>query len=296
MTTPLEPVGYSTTVECFGDSLTAGTGGTALATLLRNMLPGRLFNNRGIGGQKAAQIAARQGGSPITVTLTGNAFNGVTAVTLTAINNQFLSTSADNNTRYMSGSINGQQCAIGRTATGGPPSTTETYTILPAYNTTASVAAGSTFIPDDGQNAKRSVQVLWMGRNDVGASTITDVPGLVDACVANIAEPRRAIIIGVLAGSTETTGSGTTRTALDAVNATLAATYGDAYVSPAPPTNAEMTAVGYTPTSGDNTQIANGVWPDGLRSDSSGNRVHLTTTGYQIFANRVAAVLAAKGW
>lgn len=53
-----------------------------------------------------------------------------------------------------------------------------------------------------------------------------------------------------------------------------------------------MTAVGYTPTTQDNTQIASGVFPAGLRVDD----IHLTGSGYQIIANRVASVLIANGW
>jgi len=286
------PQGLTGTIECFGDSLTAGAGGTALATLLKNMLPGRLVLSRGIGGQTSAQVAARQGGSPtpITVTLTGNAFNGVTAVTLTAISNQFLSTPSDNNTRYMSGSINGVQCAIARTATGGPPSTTETYTVLPAYNTSAAVPAGSLFIPDDGFNARHSIQTLWLGRNDVPA--LTGVPALVAGCVAYMKPPRRFVVIGVLAALGEINGSAN-KIAIDSVNAQLSAAYPSNFIAATPPSTAEMTAVGYTPTTQDNTDIANGVFPTGLRFDGN---VHLTTQGYQIFANRVAAFLASNNW
>lgn len=290
-TTPT-PVGYTTTIECFGDSLTAGTGGTPLATLLRNVMPGRLILGHGIGGQNSAQIAARQGGNPtpVTVSLTGNAFNGVTAVTLTSISNQFLSTQADNTTRYMSGSINGIQCAIARTATGTAPSQVETYTVLPAYSTAVAVAAGSTFIPDDGFNARGNIQVLWMGRNDV--PSLTGVAGLVANCVAYLTQPRRYAVIGVLAALGEINGS-SNKTAIDAANAQLATAHGAQFIPSTPPTTAEMAAVGYTPTTQDNTDIANGVFPTGMRSDAN---VHLTTQGYQVFANRLAAVVAANGW
>lgn len=291
----LEAAGRTPTITCFGDSLTAGTGGTALATLLGRLLPNRLVNNAGIGGQTAAQIAARQGGLPVDVTLSGNAFAGAGAVSVTAISTELLSAPSENNTRYGSGTIGPLQCFLIRTATGGPPSTSETYTITPAYSSTGAVPAKTRFVPDSAANARHDIQVIWIGRNNVGG-TISTVPGLVEDMVEYMATPKRAVVVGVLAGTTETIGSGSTRTNLDAANAELEETWGDAFVTADPPTVDEMTAVGYTPSGADNTQIANGVWPDGLRSDSSGNRVHLTTQGYQIFANRIAAVINAKEW
>lgn len=291
----LEAAGRVSSITCFGDSLTAGTGGTDLATLLRRLLPNRLINNAGIGGQTAAQIAARQGGLPIDVTIAGDAFAGAGAVSVTAISTTLLSTPAENNTRYGSGSIGSLQCFLIRTAAGGPPSTSETYTITPVYSSTGAVPAKTRFIPDSAINARHDIQVIWVGRNNVGGA-VSSVPGLVEDMVDYMATPKRAVVVGILAGTSETIGSGSTRTDLDAANQALEETWGDVFVTADPPSVAEMTAVGYTATSGDNTQITNGVWPDGLRSDGSGNRVHLTTQGYQIFANRIAAVIGAQGW
>lgn len=281
------PVGLTGTVETFGDSLTAGTGGTALATLMQQTNPGRLFLSHAIGGQTAAQIAGRQGGNPtpITLTVAGNAFTGFTAVSVSSISNQILSTASDTSTRCMSGTINGVQCFLTRTA----PGSVETYTLSPAYNTTSGVAAGSVFIPDDGWNARNSIQVLWLGRNDV--PNLNGLPALVAGCVAVMALPRRFVVIGVLNALNEITGGGNYN-AIVAANAILAAAYPGQYVASTPPTVAEMTAVGYTPTTQDNTDIANNTFPTGLRFDN----VHLTTTGYRIFANRVNAILATQGW
>lgn len=285
------PAGFTRTVEFFGDSLIAGNGGTPIATLLRNALPGRLFLNHGIPGQTAEQIAARQGGNPTptSVTLTGNVFNGVTAVTLTSISNPLLSTVSDNTTRYMSGSVNGTQCYLTRTATGTAPSQVETYTISPAYNTTAAVAAGSIFVPDEGFNARTSIQILWLGRNNV--PNLTGLPALIAGCVSYLPLPKRYAVIGVLAAQAETNGT-TAKTAIDAANTQLAAAHPGSFVPSTPPTVAEMTAVGYTPTTQDQTDIANGVFPAGLRADS----LHLTTAGYQVISNRVRTLLADNNW
>lgn len=287
------PVGLTDTVSTFGDSLTQGSGGAGLAQLLTQMIPARLFHNRGIGGQTSQQIASRQGGSPtpIRVTLTGNAFNGINSVTLTSATPAFLSTQADNGPRVMSGSINGIQCAIFWSATGTAPSQVETYTVMPATSSNAAIPAGSVFIPDDGLNARRDIQILWFGRNDVPAG-LPGLPALYAGCVAYMAQPRRFAIIGILPGPGEVPGQTPHRVAIDAANAATQAAYPDNYIPSTPPTVAELAAIGYTPNGQDNTDIANGLFPTGLRSSG----VHLTTAGYQVFANRVAAFLAAKGW
>ncbi|WP_196259686.1 SGNH/GDSL hydrolase family protein [Pelagibacterium limicola] len=69
--------GARVSVVAWGDSLTRGAGVSGDAfrypVRLSAMLGGRTVVNRGIGGQTSTQIAARQGGVPILVTLDGDA-------------------------------------------------------------------------------------------------------------------------------------------------------------------------------------------------------------------------------
>jgi lysophospholipase L1-like esterase len=53
-----------------------------------------------------------------------------------------------------------------------------------------------------------------------------------------------------------------------------------------------MSAIMYTPTTQDNTDITNGVFPTGMHYDS----VHLNGYGYNIIANRVATLIKQYGW
>jgi hypothetical protein len=77
-TAPLESV--STTIDMWGDSLTMADG---VAARLRALLPGVTVTNRGVSGQTAGQIAARQGGvhSRLTVTADTIPASGPVAVT-----------------------------------------------------------------------------------------------------------------------------------------------------------------------------------------------------------------------
>jgi hypothetical protein len=257
-------------------------------------MPARLINNWGIPGQTSDQIAARQGGKPVTLAITGGQLPASFATAAAVPSTQLGSTPADNTTRYISGTINGNPATLIRAASGGPPSTSETYTIMGAGSPSAiTVPAWAQFIPDQGFNARESIQTLWLGRND---TVRTGLPDLVAACAAQMSQPRRYVVIGVLPSLEETIGSGAARTSIDSANAALSAAHGALFVPATPPTAAEMAAVGYSPTSQDNTDIAAGVFPTGMRSDGSSPHIHLTGPGYDIFARRVKAVIDANGW
>lgn len=291
MTHPLAPAGYTTTIELFGDSLTAGNGGGGqnVETVLRGLLPGRIINNWGIGGQTAEQIAARQGGLPVTLTVTGGALPASFATAAVTPSTNLLSTPADDTTRYISGSISGIPATLIRSATGGPPSTSETYTIMGAGNPGAvTIPSWAPFISDQGSNARDSIQVLWLGRNNV-PSNLANTPTLINNCLQSIPQPLRAIVIGILPALEETDGT-STKTTIDGTNASIqaiAAAAGAVFIPSTPPTTTEMAAIGYTPTSQDNTDISNGVFPTGMRSDTTSPHVHLTGPGYSIIAYRV---------
>ncbi|MBK8583875.1 MAG: hypothetical protein IPL86_19305 [Flavobacteriales bacterium] len=76
----------TSTVTCYGDSMTAGAGGggTTIATAIAAALPDRATNNRGTGGQNSAAIATRQGGLPMQCTVTSDQIPASGPVTLTA--------------------------------------------------------------------------------------------------------------------------------------------------------------------------------------------------------------------
>lgn len=277
--------GVSKEIYCFGDSLTAGTGGTPYPTQLGWNLAPRLIFNEAIGGQTAEQIMCRQGSKPTFITISGNAFAGAGAVSVTSISTQLLSTAADTTTRYSTGMVNGVPCFLTRTVV----ATVETYTITPAYSSTASVSANSVFIPDTAYNAKDCIQVIWAGRNNV--PSLTNVPTQIDSAVDFINKPKRVIIIGVLNALNEIIG-GSNYNAIVACNLILATNYPDNFIPSTPPTTDEMTAINYSPTAQDLIDIANGTFPSGMHADN----VHLTTAGYAIFANRVKAKLNEFSW
>jgi hypothetical protein len=172
-----DPMGAQTAIVMIGDSLTQSGPGTVLATLT-----GRSVVNLGRGSQASRHIAARMGAIPVEVTVTGNQIASGSNV-LTHINghaisgslgevdgtdNQFLSR-ADSNTTYsvraMIGSVRG---TLTRTASGGPPSTSETYTFVPDAGEylPAKCPAGTLLIAE--YDYGNLTHVIWAGSNDIG--------------------------------------------------------------------------------------------------------------------------------
>lgn len=278
--------GISNEIICFGDSLTAGTGSTGIAggltypQHLTNMLYPRLVINSGLGGQTMEQIASRQGAKPIYITITGNSLNFNNGVVITNLSSQFL-TNSNTGLTFSSGIINNIPCYISRN------SVSEAYNIIGTSSGT--VPPNSIFYPDSAFNALPTIQIWWWGRNNV--PNFTGLDTLYDSAISIMPSPRRFLIIGVLPALTEIIGT-TNYNAIIAINATLATNYPNNYIPSTPPTTTEMAAIKYTPTSQDNIDIANGVFPTGMSFDG----IHLNGYGYNIIANRVATLIKQYGW
>ena len=283
--------GISQEINCFGDSLTLGEAGNATPypkSLMDKLFP-RLLINQGIGGQKTEQIAARQGGKPIFVTLNGNTFVGSNTISITNINIEFLSTAANTTTAYSSGILAGVHCLIIRTVVSG----VETYTVRPSSSSNTAVPVKTRFYPDSASNAKPTIQIFWYGRNDVffGSTSLVNVPAYIDDSIEFMQKPRRFLTIGILPALTEIIGTANYNSILS-VNNTVKANYPNNYIESTPPTVSEMDAINYIPTTQDNIDIANGVFPSGMFYDN----VHITTNGYMIIANRIYKKLVEYNW
>ncbi|MEB6345109.1 hypothetical protein MXM68_07760 [Klebsiella pneumoniae] len=199
-------VTHSVMADAYGDSKTAGTGGTPYPTQLAALIGnGFVQNNYGIGGQKSGQIAMRMGAIPTYITVDGNAipaanstvtitqFNGASATaapTYPSQDRRILSTNSDNTTRTLDGWICGVKCRITRTASGDNNNTkTEVYTLTALEGTGVRCLPGSLFVPDYAMQ-DYSDREMWIcaGINDfrAGASTSADYDDDVAAIKANV--------------------------------------------------------------------------------------------------------------
>lgn len=162
----------SPNMAVFGDSMAEDLVGTAhprWTTLLGTAL-GISVTNHGRGSQKLEEIAARQGGTPMGVTVPGNALatsGGTTISSYTVDIGYFGGLSAVLTlTGYLAG-VYGTMTANGDgTSTHG----SGTYT----FNRAAPGAAvacppGTPFYPDIALDNRQQTQIFWGARNDVGS-------------------------------------------------------------------------------------------------------------------------------
>lgn len=215
-------VTHAVIADAYGDSKTAGTGGTPYPTQLAALIGnGFVQNNYGIGGQKSGQIAMRMGAIPTYITVDGNAipaangtvtitqFNGASATaapTYPSQDRRILSTNSDNTTRTLDGWICGIKCRITRTASGANDNTkVEAYTLMALEGTGVRCLPGSLFVPDYALQ-DYSDREMWIcaGINDFrsGATTSADydddvatIKYNVDAMVAFAEKSGRNILL-----------------------------------------------------------------------------------------------------
>jgi len=289
----------------YSDSIYAGTGASDAAhgvTALIAASLGLSYTNNGIGGQTSQQIAQRFGALTTGLTITGNQIPTSGAVTVTHINNvalagmnttqfpdyRLLSTQADNTTRTLVGTLGGVYGTLTRSSSGGPPSTTETYTFTRAKaGSVVNIAANETFTVDVG-DLDKCVLNIEVGANDVGqnigsyATAITAVTTNIAAMVARCRTLHLAyVVVGFPSTASAAYYTGTAlATALTAWRASMAATYGDRWYDTMPVLLANGDG-----SPADNAAIANGVPPPSLLSDV----IHWNDAGHAVNAPATAA-------
>ncbi|MEO6283030.1 MAG: hypothetical protein ABIN80_18970 [Dyadobacter sp.] len=280
LTAAINAQSTNNSISCFGDSLTAGAGGVPYSKFLQEAFPSKSIKTFGLGGQNAEQIACRQGGLSIYVTVENNSFAGLNEIGVTHISTPFLSTKASSNTFESAGSIGGVRCTMIRTASGPLNNLTEKYTLKPLSQSSARIDPDSVFAPADSSGTRDDFQILWLGRNDV--PRLETVMGVIDSCINHISTPRRFILLGILNGLKETRGTEIHRVIND-FNENLKLKYPDNYVSVGPPDQNEILALNFSPTEEDRITMALGAIPGSLRSDNT----HLNVQGYRLVANRI---------
>jgi hypothetical protein len=283
-------------INFIGDSMTQGAGseeGFTYPFFVSKLLPNRTINNSGIGGQTAQQIAGRQGGLPIYITLSGNAFSGtdpifldslVSNVSGTRIPNLFLSTPATNYSYSIDGEVNNIPCTISRKGIEGPPSIREIYTITPKSANNSAIPPNSLFIPNDGLKQKQCISVIWLGRNNYGYakdSSIAYVNEIIKKTV-EFNSAKKFLVLGILPNLSDTIGSVSYK-AINKTNLNSYTAYPNNYIEMTPPDNSEMSFISYVPSSQDKIDISKGTFPSGMKADNT----HLNSIGYHIIANRV---------
>ena len=269
-------VDYTTDLCFWGDSLTAGTGGsgTSYPSVCASELGITSFKNCGVGGENANTIACRQGGNSLILkagTVSTYSLTELTDIYGTSCNP--LRQGTGNNTVnpiY----INGVKCnlSISQTSSVDPNAK---YTIT-GYN---KPLLAETPVKFSGCNITAKITVIFVGQN---GPYLEERLSIIDSMVSKIND--KYIIMGL------STGSSTSRSDEESQ---MLSKYGVHYFNTRNMLSKYgMAIMNLTPTASDVNEMSKGEVPSSLRSDS----VHLNANGYTALGKMLAQKIRACGY
>ena len=267
---------YTTDLCFWGDSLTAGAGGSG--TTYPNVCASELgitsFKNCGVGGENANTIACRQGGDSL-ILKPGN----VSEYSLSELTDIY--GTQCNPLRQGSGSnsvnpiyINGVKCtlSISQTSTTDPNAK---YTIT-GYN---DKLLAETPIKFAGCDIKSKITVIFVGQNGPG---LAERLSIIDSMISKIND--KYIVMGLSSGSSASRAD---------EEAQMLSKYSVHYFNTRHMLSKYgMNIMNLTPTSSDTIEMNNGEVPSSLRSDS----VHLNANGYTALGKMLSQKIRACGY
>ena len=267
---------YTTDLCFWGDSLTAGAGGsgTTYPSVCASELGITSFKNCGVGGENANTIACRQGGNSL-ILKEGT----VSTYSLSELKDIYGTTC--NPLRQGSGNssvnpiyINGVKCtlSISQTSTTDPNAK---YTIT-GYN---DKLLAETPVKFAGCDITAKITVIFVGQNGPGLAQRLSI---IDSMISKIND--KYIIMGLSSGSSASRAD---------EEAQLLSKYGVHYFN----TRYMLSKYGMdimklTPTSSDTIEMNNGEVPSSLRADS----IHLNANGYTALGKMLAQKIRACGY
>lgn len=272
-----------------GDSLTENWGSNNNNIEIRDAFGSANVTNIGKGGQTSPQIAARQGGVPAMLTISGGKIPASGGVTVTSDTNLFYMNAASG-----SWSQEGLLLGVPGTLSVSKASGTYTYTFT-RMNPGIEVASPNPAPFLTGQTWRNRALTIGIGRNNFKTSTpaqiVEHVRGIIEWSTRN---PSDHIVLSIPPSTAETPGTAD-RTALDAANAALAAAFPRQWVDWAGYLRSEVTLAqaGITPTSQDLTDISNSVTPTSFRG--AGDNLHFNGAAYDVINTLILAAFAARG-
>jgi lysophospholipase L1-like esterase len=267
---------YTTDLCFWGDSLTAGAGGsgTNYPSVCASELGITSFKNCGVGGENANTIACRQGGNSLILkegTVSEYSLSELTDIYRTQCNPLRQGSESNSvNPIY----INGVKCtlSISQTSTTDPNAK---YTIT-GYN---GKLLAETPVKFAGCDIKSKITVIFVGQNGPG---LAERLSIIDSMISKIND--KYIIMGLSSGSSASRAD---------EEAQMLSKYGVHYFNTRYMLSKYgMNIMNLTPTSSDTIEMNNGEVPSSLRSDS----IHLNANGYTALGKMIAQKIRACGY
>jgi hypothetical protein len=269
---------------CWGDSMTAASYPTSLASLAQDIE----VINAGIGGERSYDIAARQGGNPLEVLVDGGMIPASGSVFLTPQAPWTTMTLMKQSTKTMNpATLYGVEGTFVWSSANGryvfTRLTAGTAVTLPPYPIPV--------ISNSREAYKNHTAIFWLGRNN--ASQTDRIMNDIQSSINGLGPAKpRWLVLGVINSTTEIAGTAT-HTAILELTRQQQSRYGRRFVDVRRwLIDYGLQTAGITPTANDLTHIANDTVPESLRSDS----VHLNSIGNQLVARCVMNRLVEFGW
>ena len=269
-------VDYTTDLCFWGDSLTAGTGGsgTNYPSVCASELGITSFKNCGVGGETANTIACRQGGNSLILkdgTVGEYSLSELTDIYGTGCN-PLRQGSGSNSVNPIY--INGVQCNLSISQTSATDPNAK-YTIT-GYN---GRLLAETPVKFSGCDIKSKITVIFVGQN---GPDLAERLSIIDSMISKIND--KYIIMGLSSGSSASRAN---------EEAQMLSKYGVHYFNTRHMLSKYgMNIMNLTPTSSDTIEMNNGEVPSSLRSDS----IHLNANGYTALGKMIAQKIRACGY
>ena len=272
----INAVDYTTDLCFWGDSLTAGAGGsgTSYPNVCASELGITSFKNCGVGGENANTIACRQGGNSLILkagTVSTYSLTELTDIYGTSCNP--LRQGTGNNTVnpiY----INGVKCNLSISQTSATDPNAK-YTIT-GYN---EPLLAETPVKFSGCNITAKITVIFVGQN---GPYLAERLSIIDSMISKIND--KYIVMGLSSGST---------TSRSDEESQMLSKYGVHYFNTRNMLSKYgMSIMNLTPTTLDVDEMSKGEVPSSLRSDS----VHLNANGYTALGKMLAQKIRACGY
>ena len=272
----INDVDYTTDLCFWGDSLTAGAGGsgTSYPSVCASELGITSFKNCGVGGENANTIACRQGGNSLILKA-----GPVSEYSLSELTDIYGTTC--NPLRQGSGSnsvnpiyINGVKCNLSVSQT-SETDTKAKYTIT-GYN---ELLLAETPVKFSGCDIKAKITVIFVGQN---GPNLAERLSIIDSMISKIND--KYIVMGLSTGNATSSSDEESK---------MLSKYGVHYFNTRNMLSKYgMAIMNLTPTTSDANEMRNGEVPSSLRSDS----VHLNANGYTALGKMLAQKIRACGY
>ena len=272
----INAVEYTTDLCFWGDSLTAGSGGsgTSYPRVCASELGITSFKNCGVGGETANTIACRQGGNSLILkpgTVSTYSLTELTDIYGTPCNPLRQGT-GDNSVNPIY--INGVKCNLSISQTSATDPNAK-YTIT-GYN---EPLIAETPVKFSGCDITAKITVIFVGQN---GPSLAERLSIIDSMVSKIND--KYIVMGLSTGST---------TSRSDEESQMLSKYGVHYFNTRNMLSKYgMAILNLTPTTSDVNEMSKGEVPSSLRSDS----VHLNANGYTALGKMLAQKIRACGY